>query len=256
MKSRTFAVFGLLLLVAKSASAQQGYEFEVYDAGIGAKGSTEIELSSNYVADGLTESDEGLFPTHHASRSSFEFSRTLNSWLRGSAYISANARPGQGLKYVGNRVKLTAISPSSWKLPFDLGLANEIVYTRPGFAEDRWAFEITPIIAKDIGPLELVLNPAFERGLGGSGEHHIEMEPRGKVEYGFGDDGAVALEYYAGLGGIGEGYAVAQQRHQLFAKVEGEISRSLEAAFAIGRGLTRSSDRWVLSAAFEYKIGR
>jgi len=256
MISRTFAVFGLLAVFAMPASAQQGYEFEVYGAEIGPKGSTEIELGSNYVADGLTEPDEGLVPTHHASRSSFEFSRTLDSWLQATAYISANVRPGQGLKYVGNRIKLTAVAPASWNLPFDLGVANEVVYALPGFAEYRWAYEITPIIAKGFGPIELVLNPAFERGLSGSEEHHIEMEPRGKIEYELGDEGALALEYYAGLGGIGEGYTVAQQRHQVFAKVEREMSPGMEAAFAVGRGLTRSSDRWVLSVAFEYKIGR
>jgi hypothetical protein len=256
MKLRAFAISAFLFFTTKSASAQQGYEFEVYDTDIGRKGSTELELSSNYVARGLTEDSEGLYATHHASRSSLEISRTLVAWLQGTAYVTANARPSHALSYVGNRIKLTAVAPSGWRMPFDVGLANELVYSRPGFAEDRWAYELTPILAKTVGPVAFVFNPAFERGLSGSGVHHIEMEPKGKVGYTFGDDAAIALEYYASLGGIGEGYTLAEQRHQLFGKIEGEMSPQLEGSFALGRGLTRSSDKWVLAVAVEYRFGR
>ncbi len=185
-----------------------------------------------------------------------EVSRTLNSWLQGTAYITANTRPGHSLSYIGNRVKLTAIAPANWSLPVDVGLANELIYSKVGFSEYRWAYEITPILAKTFGRVAVVFNPAFERGLSGSGEHHVEMEPRGKIGYGFGDDALVALEYYAGLGGIGESYTIAEQRHQLFAKIESEMSRRIEASLGIGKGLTRSSDKWVVAAAVEYKIGK
>ncbi len=254
MLPRAFALVAFLTVAASSASAQTGYEFEVYSAGIGPVGSTELELSSNYVASGLKEFNEGRYPTHHATRSTLELSRTLSSWIQGTAYISANARPGQGFSYVGNRLKLTAIAPSTWNLPFGLGLANEIIYARPGFSEYEWAYELTPIIAREFGRFEVVFNPAFERGLSGSGEHEIEMEPRGKVAYTAGDDAELALEYYAGLGGIGEGYSVSEQRHQVFGKFETELSPQIEGVFGLGRGLTRSSDKWVITAAFEYKF--
>lgn len=253
---RTIAVSSLLLVIPAAASAQQGYEFEVYSAEVGPRGSTEIEISTNYVAEGLTDSEEGVFPTQHAYRSSLEVSRTLTTWLQASAYTTANARPGHSLSYVGNRAKLTAIAPTSWKLPFDLGVANELIYSRAGFGEYRWAYELSPIFSRNFGSVEAVFNPSLERGLSGSGEHHIEMEPRGKIGYVFGDDASVAVEYYGGLGGIGEGYSVSQQRHQVFLKGETELASRVEAAFGIGRGLTRSSDKWVISAAMEYRLGK
>ena len=199
---------------------------------------------------------DGLYPTHHAWRSSLEVSRSLNDGLQGTAYITSNRRPGRGVTYVGNRLKLTAVAPASWTLPVDVGIANELIYSRAGFGEYAWAYEITPILAKTFGTFAIVFNPAFERGLSGSGEHHVEMEPRGKIGYGFGDDASVALEYYAGLGGIGEGYTLAEQRHQLFAKVEGEMSRRMEASLGVGKGLTRSSDKWVITASLEFKTGK
>jgi hypothetical protein len=249
-----FAVV-LLVFAGSVARAQQGYEFEVYDTGIGARGSTEVELASNYVVEGLKKSVEGQYPTHHALRSSVELTRTLSNWLQASAYVTADARPSRALSYVGNRFKLTAIAPSTWRLPFDLGLANEISYARPGYAEFRWAYEITPIVTTSFGSVSLVFNPAFERGLSGSGEHHIEMEPRGKLAYDFGDDASIALEYYAGLGGVGENYSIAEQRHQIFARLEAEVSRHLEVGLGVGRGLTRSSDGWVIATVLEYKAG-
>ncbi len=253
MRFSSLLATALFVATSHVAAAQQGYEFEVYDAEIGPKGSTEIELTSNYVANGLKASDEGLYATHHALRSSIEFSQTLSGWLQGSVYLTTNSTPGNGFAYVGNRGKLTAVAPSQWHLPLDLALANEVSYARPGFAEYRWAYELTPILAKSLGPVTLVLNPAFERGLSGSEEHHIEVEPRGKVAFGFGDDASVAMEYYGGLGGIGEHYSLAEQRHQVFARFQTEINRHFEAGLGLGRGLTRSSDRWVLVTTVEYK---
>jgi len=256
MLLRPVFIVGLLVSTAASAHAQQGYEFEIYRPELGATGSTEIELSSNYVADGLPDSDEGLYATHHALRSSFEVNRTLSSWLQVSAYLTASKRPGHGLAYVGNRLKVTTVAPSTWNLPMELGLANEISYARAGFSENRWTYELTPIFSKSFGALSLVFNPAFERGLSGSGEHHIDMEPRGGIAYGFGDDASIGLEYYAGLGGIGENYSIREQRHQVFAKLETEVSRRFEFNVGVGRGLTRSSDRWVITSAVEYTPGR
>jgi hypothetical protein len=249
-------IAGLFLLTAASAQAQQGYEFEVYRPEIGAVASSEIELSTNYAATGLPDTDEGLFATHHAFRSSLEVNRTLSNWLQATAYLTVNKRPGHALAYVGNRFKITTVAPSTWSFPVELGFVNELSYARPGFAEDPWTYEITPIVGKTFGPVSLVFNPAFERGFSGSGVHHVEVEPRGAIAYGLGDETSVALEYYAGLGGLGEHYSVAEQRHQIFAKFVGEVSRHLEFNIGVGRGLTMSSDRWVITSALEYSLGR
>jgi hypothetical protein len=256
MLLRSAFIAGFLLSTATRAQAQQGYEFEVYRPDIGAVGSSELELSTNYAATGLPDTGEGLFATHHALRSSLEVNRTLSSWLQATVYVTANKRPGHGLAYVGNRFKVTTVAPSNWSFPVELGLVNEISYARPGFAENRWTYEVTPIVGKTFGAVSLVFNPAFERGLSGAGVHHVEVEPRGAIACNLGDDASIALEYYSGLGGIGEHYSIAEQRHQVFAKLGGEVSRHLEFNVGIGRGLTRSSDRWVITSAMEYSLGR
>ncbi|HUQ98686.1 MAG TPA: hypothetical protein VM166_04465 [Gemmatimonadaceae bacterium] len=240
-----------LTVVSVSAGAQQGYEFEVYGAGIAKPRSGELELHTNFVPKGsqLVDDAEGR-ATHRAFRSSFEVSTGITSWLEASGYVVGYARHGAGIDYVGNRLRLTAVVPERFNFPIDLGLAQEVGYARPGFAEHRWAYEVTPIVAKGFGPLELTVNPAFEVSLD-RGEKEWEFEPRAKIEYGFGDDGALGLEYYSVLGPVEAFDARSHQRHQLFVVGETELPSGLELGLGVGRGLTKNSDRWVVSTRLE-----
>ena len=246
----SFAFF----LLATSAQAQQGYEFEVYGTSLSAKGAGELELHTNFVPSGsqIFDDAEGR-ATHRAIRSSLELSTGLASWLEASLYAITYARSGAGFQYVGNRVRLTAVAPSKWNLPFDAGLSQEIGYARDGFAENRWAYEITPILGKEFGRISLVLNPAFERGLD-AGPQVWEFEPRAQLGYSLGDERSVGLEYYSVLGPVSRFDASGHQRHQLFATGKTELSRNMEAGLGIGRGFTGNSDRWVIATRLEFKF--
>jgi hypothetical protein len=243
-----------LFFFAASAQAQQGYEFEVYGASVAPVGGGELELHTNFVPSGsqLVDDSEGR-ATHHALRSSLELSTGLASWLEASIYAVSYARNGAGLQYVGNRARLTAVAPRSWNLPFAAGLSQEVGYARPGFAENQWAYEVTPILGKEMGNISLVLNPAFERGLG-TGEHEWEFEPRAKLDYGLGDEESIGLEYYSVFGPVTGFDPRSHQRHQLFATGKTELSSRMEGAIGIGRGLTRNSDRWVVATQLEVKF--
>lgn len=249
----TFAISTLCLL-AVSAQAQQGYEFEVYGTGLSVRGTGELELHTNFVPTGsqLADDAEGR-ATHRAFRSSLELSTGLASWLEASLYAVSYARSGAGFQYVGNRARLTAVAPPRWNLPLDVGLAQEIGYARPGFAENRWAYEITPILGKSLGSVSLLLNPALERGLG-TGNHEWEFEPRARVGYALGDEEALGIEYYSVLGPVSNFDASGHQRHQLFATAQTELPSGLEGAIGIGRGLTGNSDRWVITTRLELKF--
>jgi hypothetical protein len=254
MITRTIFTFAAFLLLATAAQAQQGYEFEVYSTDVSARAAGEIELHTNFVPSGSQSVDDtDGRATHRAVRSSLEVSTGIASWLEASLYAVTYARSGVGLQYVGNRARLTAVAPSKWNLPFDAGLSQEVGYARPGFAENRWAYEITPILGKELGRVLVFLNPAFERGLD-AGEQEWEFEPRARLAYALGDEGAVGLEYYSVFGPVSGFDARNHQRHQLFATGKTEISHDLEAALGIGRGLTGNSDRWVLTTRLELKF--
>ncbi len=214
---------------------------------------TRTTLHTNFVPSGAQRVDdpEGR-ATHRSVRSSLELSTGLASWLSASFYTVVYARNGAGVQYVGNRARLTAVAPNRWHLPFDAGLSQEVGYARSGFAENRWGYEITPILGKEIGNVSLLLNPAFERGLG-TGEQEWEFEPRAALRYGPGDE-ALGLEYYSLLGPLTGFDARSHQLHQLFATGTTELPSGVEASLGIGRGLTRNSDRWVVATRLELKF--
>jgi len=241
-------------LFAASARAQQGYEFEVYGASVAPVGGGELELHTNFVPSGSQRLDdaEGR-ATDRALRSSLELSTGLASWIEASIYAVSYARNGAGVQYVGNRARLTAVAPHHWSLPFALGLSQEVGYARPGFAENRWAYEITPILGKAMGNVSFLLNPAFERGLG-TGAHEWEFEPRARLDYALGNEEAIGLEYYSVFGPVTGFDARSHQRHQLFATGKTELSSRMEGAIGIGRGLTSNSDRWVVTTRLELKF--
>jgi hypothetical protein len=254
MITKTISTFAALFLLATAAQAQQGYEFEVYSTDVSSRGAGEIELHTNFVPSGSRNVDDPSGrATHRALRSSLEVRTGIASWLEASLYAVTYARSGAGLQYVGNRARLTAVAPSKWNLPFEAGLSQEVGYARPGFAENRWAYEITPIVGKEVGRVSLFLNPAFERGLD-AGEQEWEFEPRGQLAYALGDEGAVGLEYYSVFGPVSGFDARSHQRHQLFVTGESELSHDVEAGLGIGRGLTRNSDRWVVTTRLELKF--
>jgi hypothetical protein len=254
MLIRTTIALFVFFLLAGSAQAQQGYEFEVYGTGVPAKGAGELELHTNFVPSGsqLVDDAEGR-ATHRALRSSVELSTGLASWLEASIYAVTYARSGAGVQYVGNRVRLTAVAPSKWNLPFDVGLSQEIGYARAGFAESRWGYEVVPILGKELGRFSLLLNPAFETGLDAGG-HVWEFEPRAQLGYALGDEGSVGFEYYTVLGPVSQLDSISHQRHQLFATGKTKLSSRVEAGLGIGRGLTRDSDRWVITTRLEFKF--
>ncbi len=242
--------------LASTAAAQQGYEFEVYDTHLTKPGTTELELNTNFVASGPKRPDIDLFPTRHMLRSSLELGTGLTRWLEGSIYVLAAQRPGAGFSYVGNRMRLTASAPDSWGLPVEIGLTQEVGYARPGFAEHRWTYELSPMIGKTWGSVSFAFNPVFERSLTGVNTHEVEFEPKGKIGLLFGDEGSLSLEYYSTLGPTARFDPRSEQKHQLFAAFEKELSANFEVAGSVGRGLTSSSDRMVIATRLEYRIGR
>lgn len=243
--------------IQSRAYAQQGYEFEVYGTQVKQPGTVELELNTNYVASGPDQLvHPELYPTHHMLRSSLELSAGLTNYLEASIYALGARRADGTSAFVGNRLRLTAAVPADFGLPIGLGLTQEIGYSRPGFAEDRWSYELSPMISARWSSLSFVVNPSFERAVGTPGPHSIEFEPKGKITREFGDEGYVALEYYSSLGAIHALDPRSEQIHQLFASVGKDLAQHWELALSFGRGLTAASDRNVIATRVEYNFGR
>src|SRR5881409_2724385 len=125
---RSILVISILFGIAPSLRAQEGYEYEVYSTHIAPPRSGALELHTNFVPNGPTSSEGELVSSDRAVRSSLEFSHGINRWLEGSFYFVGGAFRGMGAEYVGNRARMTAVAPSTWNLPFDLGVSQEVGY--------------------------------------------------------------------------------------------------------------------------------
>ena len=258
MKKILFVLFAAATasVSARTAAAQQGYEFEVYGTDVKQPGVIELELNTNFVAAGPKLVDAEFVPTNHMLRSSFELGAGLTRWLEASVYVLGARQSSGRASYVGNRLRLTAVLPSTAGSPFGIGVTQEVGYARPGFAEDRWTYELSPMVSASWGSLDFVVNPAFERALDATESHSIEFEPRGKIARNFGDEGSIAVEYYSSLGPVTAFEPRSEQNHQLFATLEKELHERWEFAVSYGHGLTDASDRSVIATRVEYKFHR
>ena len=104
MLNRITIILSAFFVLAASAQAQQGYEFEVYSTSVPARGSGELELHTNFVPSGsqLSDDAEGR-ATNRALRSSVELSTGLASWLEASVYAVTYARSASAVCDTGDR---------------------------------------------------------------------------------------------------------------------------------------------------------
>lgn len=195
-------------LIAAPLLAQENYEIQVYGADTVAKNSTMLELHSNYTPDARTLHE--TLEVTHGFTSAFET----------GFYIFTNEQHG-GADLVGWHVRPRVRVPREWSWPVGVSLSAEYGHIRPRFSEDKWTWELRPIIDKEIGRLYVSFNPAFET--------HWEFTPALNVKYDVTPKVAAGIEYYGGAG-----------TQQIFPAIDLNISPDWEFNAGIGLGLTKS----------------
>src|SRR5262249_31309254 len=90
---------------------------------------------------------------------------------------------------------------------------------------------------------DFIINPIVDVGFGRNGE--VIFAPNARLARNFGEDFALAIEYYTELGPIGNFLPFNEQRHNIFGVVDFKVDR-FDVEFGIGYGLTSpGSDRWL-----------
>jgi hypothetical protein len=249
---------GLLLAVVSalsalwpaSASAQGNFEIQVYGSETVAPGSTMVELHSNTALRGMTRFEEGILPTEHAIHETLEITHGWTPWFETGFYLFTSIQtqgPDEGLWWVGSHFRPRVRAPEDWQLPVGLSLSVEVGYQQRRFSADTWTLEIRPIIDKQIGPWYFSFNPALEQSLKGpSRKTGIEFAPAVKVGYDLTKVVSPGIEYYGGLGPIGNFSPTAQQQQQLFAVVDLNVDPRWELNFGVGFGLTPATDSLII----------
>jgi hypothetical protein len=253
-----------LAVCARCAVAQlDPFEFEVYPARTVGHGMVEIESLNSVVADGHSQGDEGTsggtFPSQSMYRTAVEVTYGLTDKIEFAAYINLAKPDGANLQYAGSKYRLRGSLFEPGQLWVDLGWYIELEWNQvPAFNASDLELELKPIISKDFGPVEVDLNPKFEKALVGSESGDgFEFGYIAGVYYNYMSWLSPGLEFYGAIGQMGDPEPLDEQQHYIFPVVRGEFANGIEYNFGPGIGLTSGSDRVLvkLNIEFEHYLG-
>lgn len=230
------------------AAAQGNFEIQVYGSETTAPGTWMVELHSNAAIHGTTSQNAGpIRPTQDAVHETLEVTRGWTPWFETGGYLFTSIQPDQGWEWVGVHLRPRVRVPEDWGLPVGLGLSVEVGYQQSTYSLDTWTIEIRPIIDKQIGRWYFACNPVLDQSLKGPGTHTgIEFSPQAKVSYDLTKVVSPGIEYYGGLGPVGNFLPPSRQQHLLFAVADLNFDPRWEINFGVGVGLTHDSDGLII----------
>lgn len=247
-----FALAGVGLL-APSARAQDLFEIQVYPYETVEPRHTMVEFHMNYTPSGTKETANGQFAHNHQFHFTVEVTHGLTPHWELGAYLVTAYVPGVGPKFAGWRIRPRFRIPESWHLPFGFSVSTELGFNKRQFDPNTITLEIRPILEKEIGKWYLSVNPDLTKSFRGVDAHRgLGFEPGVKVSYSVTKLIAPGFEYYAETGPLTHFLPLAQQHHLIFPTLDLNASPQWELNFGVGRGLTGSSEHWIV----KWIIGR
>ena len=250
-----FAAIILLGLGTVAVHAQGNYEVQVYGSDLVPKGSTMVEMHSNFTAKGSPGGD-GVLPTNHAEHQTLEITHGFNEWFECGFYQFTSIQPDGSWKWVGTHIRPRVAIPERYKLPVGLSLSTEIGYQRPNFDPDTWSLELRPIVDKKIGGLYMSFNPTLERSFRGpSKDNGFEFSPNVKVSYDVIKRAAFGLEYYGAYGRWDSWDAVRDTEQMFIPSVDIDFGPRWEFNFGVGVGVTQATDHLLIKCILGYRFG-
>ncbi len=242
-----------------SALAQDNYEIQVYGSETIEPGRTMIELHSNFIFQGNKSKVGQMFPTNHALHETLEVTHGFNSWFETGFYLFTSARSGNGLDFVGSHIRPRVRAPESWKLPVGLSLSAEIGYQSRHYSADSWSLELRPIVDKEYKKWYFSFNPTMEKSFKGENEKMgWAFSPNVKVSRELNSKVALGIEYYGGLGPVGNIDPLHEQEHQFIPAIDLNLSPDWEFNFGVGVGVTHNTEHLLVKAIVgrHFKFGR
>jgi opacity protein-like surface antigen len=218
-------------------------EIQVYTGEIADVGKWTAQHHFNYAIVGRKDAEfpGGLIPNHTLNATP-EFAYGVTEWFEAGFYVPwAIDKDG----YHSNAMKLRTlfVTPNAEKREFFYGLNLEYDYLMPKFSQTRWGMEIRPIIGWRKGDYEFIVNPIVDLSFGSNGD--ATFAPNARLARKFGEDFALAVEYYTDLGPIGHFLPLREQGHNIYGVVDFKVGR-FDVEFGVGYGLTNpGSDRWM-----------
>ena len=245
--------FAALLFLPVAASAQDLFEIQVYPYDTVGPRQTMVELHMNFFPSGTKDAAPGEFANHHQFHLTAEITHGLNQYVELGWYLVTAYVPGVGPKFAGARIRPRFRLPEEWHLPFKISVSTELGFNKHQFEANTMTLEIRPILEREFGRWYLSFNPTIAQALRGpdSGEAP-SFEPGFKVSYEATKKVNPGIEYYAETGPITHFASAHDQHHLIFPTLDLNVSPDWELNFGVGRGLTGTSEHWLV----KWIIGR
>ena len=242
--SRVAGLIGVLpLFFNDPLSAQERFDISVYPYATAHRGEWEFEGHVNYTSRGTSSFDGTVAPTDEQWRFMAEVTRGITDHFELGAYLLGAQVPGMGFEYAGWRLRSRVRAPESWGLPVNVGFSAEYENAQPAFSESAHTAELTAIVERRFGIVQLIADPTFERDLNGPG-HEWEFEPRARTAVDVTKKVTFGFEYY----GVFED---AAQKHQYYPTVDVRLSDDTNLHFGVGFGGVNVGDRLVFKTRLE-----
>jgi hypothetical protein len=175
----------------------------------------------------------------YATHETIEAVTGLNDWSEVGAYLFTSEQASPLARVMGGSVRYKLRAPGAWYWPVNLALSTELEYDDPRFSNDKWTWEVRPVIDRSLGRWYLSVNPTLERTLEGTGvPNGVEFSPSAKATFDFTDRVTGGVEYYGAYGKVGGFAPPASRLQQFFGAVDLHVSPLWEVNVGVGTGTT------------------
>ena len=238
-------------VVARPARAIDPFEIQVYEGDINTPRQAGLELHSN-VAIPRDSSTPVSGPTAESLlRLTLEPSFGILEWWELGAYLQFAVELGDTRGHFGGyKLRSKWIVPRRLTGNFVLGLNIEVGRGTAVFGDTDWDTEFRPILVWTAGRWMVALNPMVGWVLTGPDRGLTpDLEPAVKARCDTGLGFGVGLEYYAGLGTLGQLESPGRQEH--FVYLIGDlVGAPFDLNVGVGRGLTGTTSAWSIKTIF------
>jgi hypothetical protein len=252
------AAFLAVSASAARATAQDLFEIQVYPYETVAPGETMVEFHTNFIPSGTHDTADGVYANHHQFHETLEVTHGWTPYFETGFYLeTAPYVPGAGAKFVGWHIRPRFRLPDSPSFPFKVSISFEYAFNQTQFDPNAQTLEVRPIFERERGRLYLSINPDLSVAVKGPEAGSAPaFEPDVKIGWGFSKEITAGVEYYAETGPVRHFEPLADQHHIVFPALDLNVSPDWELNFGVGRGLTNTTEHWIVKAIVGYRFKR
>jgi len=250
-RSVVAALLVLSTMPVTRASAQDLFEIQVYPYDTVEPGVTMLEFHTNFIPNGTKTAEAGVLPNHQQFHVTMEVTHGFTKRFETGFYLeTAPYVPNHGAKFVGWHVRPRFSLPEFESFPFHFSLSLEYAFNQPEFDPNGQTLEIRPIFERQRGRLYLSINPSMSVAIKGPDAGSAPgFGPSVKVGWDFSKKVAGGVEYYSETGTVKHILPRSDQHHIVFGAVDLNVSPDWEINLGLGRGLTGTSEHWIVKSS-------